>query len=425
MKKIFILFAVAFIGFASCVESKQVMTVTVTNPLGLERAGEMIEVPMSDVVAKLKLADTAQIVVLDIDGQQVPYQVTYDEKVVFPVTVKANGTATYTIQPGTPEPFNEPDGHWNWIGPKQEGTPATKKEIARAVRLISKEFVKEGIDTEITICEASDYRCMFSTHMTNHERGYEIQSFFCPDSVDTYLGNTPNVPHLIAGHSYWTNTPLESLRDYRRQLRDTLDKYKVDFWQTETCIMGNDEEIGGGGGFDHTMKTALYVARIIHHDIVYAGARSWQWWRAIGGDYKDGLLREYTDPDLHDGKVEDSKLLWILGNYSRFIRPGAVRMSIKATDKSGQVIPEGDTDPQGLMCSAYQNTNGQWVMVVINYADQEKNFTFKVDGSKVKSWQGYRTSDEAGEDLLPIKKLKNEQIAVIPARSVITFVSQD
>ena len=106
MKKIFILFAVAFIGFASCVESKQVMTVTVTNPLGLERAGEMIEVPMSDVVAKLKLADTAQIVVLDIDGQQVPYQVTYDEKVVFPVTVKANGTATYTIQPGTPEPFN-------------------------------------------------------------------------------------------------------------------------------------------------------------------------------------------------------------------------------------------------------------------------------------------------------------------------------
>ena len=106
MKKIFILFAVAFIGFASCVESKQVMTVTVTNPLGLERAGEMIEVPMSYVVAKLKLADTAQIVVLDIDGQQVPYQVTYDEKVVFPVTVKANGTATYTIQPGTPEPFN-------------------------------------------------------------------------------------------------------------------------------------------------------------------------------------------------------------------------------------------------------------------------------------------------------------------------------
>ena len=42
----------------------------------------------------------------DVDGQQVPYQVTYDEKVVFPATVEANGTAVYTIQPGTPAPFD-------------------------------------------------------------------------------------------------------------------------------------------------------------------------------------------------------------------------------------------------------------------------------------------------------------------------------
>mgnify|MGYP002570774971 CR=1 FL=1 len=106
MKKIFILAAIALMGSASCADSKQSMTVTVTNPLALERTGEMVEVPMSDVTAKLQLADTAQIVVLGEDGQQVPYQVTYDEKVVFPVTVKANGTATYTIQSGTPDPYN-------------------------------------------------------------------------------------------------------------------------------------------------------------------------------------------------------------------------------------------------------------------------------------------------------------------------------
>ena len=99
--------------------------------------------------------------------------------------------------------------------------------------------------------------------------------------------------------------------------------------------MGNDEEIGGGGGYDFTMKTALYVARIIHHDIVYAGAKSWQWWRAVGGDYKDGLLREYANRDLTDGEVKDSKLLWTLGHYSRFVRPKAVR--------KGQHRKEGDT----------------------------------------------------------------------------------
>lgn len=100
------LFAIASLGFASCADSKQTMTVTVTNPLALERTGEMIEVPMNDVVAKLKLTDTAQIIVLDVNGQQVPYQLTYDEKVVFPVAVEANGVTTYTIQPGSPEPFN-------------------------------------------------------------------------------------------------------------------------------------------------------------------------------------------------------------------------------------------------------------------------------------------------------------------------------
>mgnify|MGYP000800913149 CR=1 FL=1 len=54
MKKIFILAAIALMGFASCADSKQSMTVTVTNPLALERTGEMVEVPMSDVTAKLQ-----------------------------------------------------------------------------------------------------------------------------------------------------------------------------------------------------------------------------------------------------------------------------------------------------------------------------------------------------------------------------------
>lgn len=104
MKKLSLLAVVAFIFFA-CGESKTV-TVTVANPAALERNGEMVEVSMSDISAKLQLADTAQIVVLDGDGQQVPYQITFDEKVIFPATVKANGTASYSIKAGTPDAFD-------------------------------------------------------------------------------------------------------------------------------------------------------------------------------------------------------------------------------------------------------------------------------------------------------------------------------
>ena len=89
----------------ACNDSRTV-TVTVTNPLAMERSNEMVEVSMETVTDRLGLADTAQIVVLNADGQQVPYQITYDGKVIFPAAIAAGVTATYTIQTGTPEAFD-------------------------------------------------------------------------------------------------------------------------------------------------------------------------------------------------------------------------------------------------------------------------------------------------------------------------------
>lgn len=326
-------------------------------------------------------------------------------------------------------PVNEPDGHWNWIGPKQEGTPATNREIARITRALSSEFVRRGISTKILVNESSDYRCMYSTHQTDWRRGYAIQSFWNPDSSATYLGDLPNVPRLIAGHSYWTNTPVltesdamyenEGLYAYRKILADTLARYGTDFWMTELCIMGNDEEIHGGGGFDFSMEVALYVARVIHYDITVAKAKSWQWWRAAGGDYKDGLIRMYRQGErMRDGKnmrvakenmVVDSKLMWTLGNYSRFVRPGAVRLSVS-----------DDTDAKGVMVSAYHNTDGTVAVVAINYSSDDKPFTLELDkslGVKKRQVKAYRTSDAEGENLKPVPVGK-----VLPKRSVTTFV---
>lgn len=87
-------------------ENNRTMTVTIGNPLDMERSGEMVEVPMAEISDQLKLADTAQIVILDAEGVEVPYQITYDEKVIFPVTVGAGSSATYTIEPGNPAPVD-------------------------------------------------------------------------------------------------------------------------------------------------------------------------------------------------------------------------------------------------------------------------------------------------------------------------------
>lgn len=316
-------------------------------------------------------------------------------------------------------PVNEPDGHWNWQGPKQEGTPATKYEIARLSRLLNAELQKRNISTKILIPESSDYRCMMSTHETGPERGYLIQSFFSGDSVSTSLRGLSHIPRLMAGHGYWTNTPVDYMKECRKALRDTLRKHDVDLWQSEVCIMGNDEEIGGGWGYDRTMKTALYVARMIHHDLVFADARSWQWWRAVGGNYKDGLLFQHRKPDMATDTIVDSKLLWSLGNYSRFVRPGAVRLDVC---RDGSTDPDSATDPWGLMCSAFRNSDGDDVVVVINYG--EKDEVADIDGLDATSWDMFRTSENPDESLALIGQHKRLDSIILPKRSITTFVGR-
>lgn len=306
-------------------------------------------------------------------------------------------------------PVNEPDGHWNWLGPKQEGSPATHREIARLARETSKALTEQGLNTQILMDESSDIRCLLGIHETDWQRGNTISTFFSPDSTLTYVGNLPNVPHLVAAHSYWTNTPIPYMKKVREQLREECKKYGIKFWQTEICIMGNDTEIGGGQGYDFTMKTALYVARVIHHDLTYADAESWSWWRACGGNYRDGLIRVYE----REQRARDSKLLWALGNFSRFVRPGAVRYEVSSPKQE---------DPFGLMVSAYQNEDGKWVFVAINYSDKPQDFKLSFSDKKKRSWQIYRTSDAEGENLKPIGIYKGK--TQLSARSISTFVEK-
>ena len=171
------------------------------------------------------------------------------------------------------------------------------------------------------------------------------------------------------------------------------------------------------------MKTALYVARVIHHDIVFAHAKSWQWWRTFGEKNRNALVRIFPDSTLLDGEIADTKLLWAIGNYSRFVRPGAVRLAVSAFDKNGRLIHEGDTEQTGLMCSSFRNTDGSKVLVVLNYGKQDRTFLLDQDVVSREMWQQYRTSDREGESLKPVGRVENGKIVCIPARSMVTLVS--
>ena len=98
MKKIISLFLAAT-AFA-CTQEQSV-DVTVTNPSAIDRSKEVTEISM-DAIAKL---NGESFIISDNNGTQVPYQITYDKKIIFPVDVNANSSVTYKIKPGTPEAF--------------------------------------------------------------------------------------------------------------------------------------------------------------------------------------------------------------------------------------------------------------------------------------------------------------------------------
>ena len=79
-------------------------TVNVTNTLGTFRQ-EVVELDANVVFEKLAISGGRQFQVYNAVGQQVPYQITHDGKVLIDAAVRPNGTATFTFKKGTPNTF--------------------------------------------------------------------------------------------------------------------------------------------------------------------------------------------------------------------------------------------------------------------------------------------------------------------------------
>lgn len=312
-------------------------------------------------------------------------------------------------------PINEPQ--WEWEKKTQEGTPATNADISRLTQLLNTEIDNSNLDTQLTLAEAADLRWLYS-EFNKSKRGNQIEYFFGESgTVKAY----PHVKNVISGHSYFTTWPVDSLISIRQKLNDKLQEHDVDYWQSEFCILENTDDIGGGRKRDLGMDTALYVARVIHADITLANASSWQWWTALtNADYKDGLIYLDTgnqrdlfnlDNMKSDGNFHDSKLLWALGNYSRFIRPGMTRVEINLNDEDKTLIESY----KNLMLSAYvDEKTSKLVIVAINYGKENQT----IDFSEYEIDSKFETSKDKN---LEFEKIKNKKIT-IKGRSINTLI---
>lgn len=325
-------------------------------------------------------------------------------------------------------PFNEPE--WSWDSPKQEGTPAFNSEIAAVVRELDKALQEHRLSTKICVADSGSIDYLYQRVGKDSQMDNKIVSFFDKSSPE-YIGDLPHLARHIDAHSYWTTTPGDKLKSMRVKLRSKLDEYALGYWQSELCIMSNDTPIGGGGGRDLTMKTAIYVAGIIHHDLCVANASAWQWWLGVSsGNYKDGLVYVDFNKTQSDAAVIDSRLLWTFGNFSRFVRPGSIRVGVTGA--------QADVDDlNGVMISAYVNQAERTLAcVMINTREQPQSIKMDVGAfGAAGSTSGkqkpqlinkgvFVTSDREGDKLKRYPELNPLIGCELPARSVSTWIAR-
>lgn len=303
-------------------------------------------------------------------------------------------------------PVNEPQ--WDWSDGGQEGCPYTNAEIAGLVKAIDKAFIAGNVHSKVIIGEAGSINYLF-TKGDKPGKGYQISDFFKPASPN-YLGDLSTVAHAITAHSYFTTSPMAASVKARRALADSVAKISgLNFWQSEYCILGGNAGEINGSHRDLGIDAALYMASVIHTDLTVANASAWQWWTAISAyDYKDGLI--YIDKNKTDGNFYTSKMLWALGNYSRFIKPGAKRIDVSVS----QVDLKAP-----LLISAYKNKK-EIVLVAVNPNTEDVDIKWNSGGGKIKFTTSYTTSATDGLKASAVNGLD----VVIKARSVVTVIGK-
>jgi O-glycosyl hydrolase len=317
-------------------------------------------------------------------------------------------------------PFNEPNWDWN-DATSQEGCRYSNSDIRKVVLALYQELQTQQLDTKIEVVESGDLSYLYDYP---NNRGDYIDAFFDRNSP-YYVGD--KVAPRISSHSYFTCWPDDGrLVAWRKKLRTKLDYYPgLGYAMTEYCILiPNDSWVparhrGYGSGRNLGMDPALWIARVMHYDLTVAEASDWQWWLAVSPyDYKDGLV--YVDQTVVGGRHFTSKMLWAMGNFSRFIRPGMTRVMV---DRSDNATPESTVED--LMASAYWKPDeGTFVVVFVNRSYNNRPVKLDFQGAGISSMIPYVTRGDSSsvDNLTAYKALGPGDTVDIPWRSVVTLV---
>jgi glucuronoarabinoxylan endo-1,4-beta-xylanase len=177
------------------------------------------------------------------------------------------------------------------------------------------------------------------------------------------------------------------------------------YWETEVSALPGVGPSLCGGCWDPSIADALLWAQIVDNRIAVANANAWHYWRFIGLNPTDneGLINP-------SGPV--SKRLYMLGNYSKFVRPGSYRIDATHTPQSGVLV------------SAYKTSaSGALVIVVINQNSSNVSQSFELNGTTLSSVTPWITSADLNlAEQAAVTVSGGSFTFVLPGSSITSFV---
>lgn len=305
-------------------------------------------------------------------------------------------------------PVNEPQ--WDWQH-GQEGNRASNDDLKRLYIALARQLKLAGLKTKILGPESGNLPDLFALNAAAGEKWHaaygDYLNWICADpEVSAGFGG------VVSYHSYWSDRfPDQLVQDRERLARALKNHPGWKIWQTEYCVMEP--------GRDLTMATALRVARVLDADLTLVNASAWQWWLALANeDYKSGLIytdyRRPGDPET----IWESKTLWALGNYSRFIRPGMQRIQLRGEKPvtGTEVLGSAFLDPK----------SGRLVMIFINPSHEVRRVHLTIDGTGQSSpvltkFTAYITSPH--DNLRQASSIDFQNDFELPAESIVTLNS--
>ena len=314
-------------------------------------------------------------------------------------------------------PVNEPQ--WEWSGKfgkmSQEGSPWHNRDIYKIVVSLDSVLSAKKLSTKILVTEAGDLSSLYEG------KGYasnQIPTFFAPSSP-FYLGNLKHLHPVVEGHSYFTDAGDTMIVSVRNKLKEAANKFKLPYWQSEYSLLGNGYKEGVRGRRT-AMDCALFLAKVIYHDLTVANATAWHFWNSWEPGRADVESRYYLVALKNDSTNTSSdfavtKNLWALGHFSRFIRPGMQRLLTSRSDGLNEIQAAKD-----LMVTAF--TNGKKIIVVaVNYTTTDREINLKLLGlKKVKAIKQFVTTAKTGDNMTRYPLHSLEKISLQP-RSLVTI----